>query len=316
MSVYVVVLLSLVFGFINGFHDSANAVATAVATKVLSARAAIYMAAVLNVLGALVTTGVARTIVRGIVDPSALWPGVLIAGLTGAIVWNLVTWFAGIPSSSSHALVGGLAGAALAAQGLGGINPGGLGKIAAGLFLSPLAGLAVGYVGMLLTGSVKVNPKLQIASAAAVAFSHGSNDAQKSMGVIAASLLVEGLIPRLVIPWWAVVIAALAMGLGTATGGRRIIKTMGGKIARLTPEDGFAAETAAAVVVGAATFLMLPVSTTHVVSSAITAVGMRKGLGAVNWAVVRQIGWAMLLTIPASAAVGAAAAWVIWVLFG
>lgn len=316
MGVYVVIGLALVFGFINGFHDSANAVATVVSTKVLSSRVAILMAAVLNVLGALVTTGVARTIVRGIVDPSALWPGVLIAGLVGAIVWNLVTWFFGIPSSSSHALVGGLAGAALAAQGLGGINPGGLGIIIAGLFLSPLAGLAVGYAVMLLTRSVKVNPKLQICSAAAVAFSHGSNDAQKSMGIIAAALLVDGLIPRLVIPTWVVIIAALAMGIGTATGGRRIIKSMGTQIVKLTPVDGFAAETAAAVVVGAATCLQLPVSTTHVVSSAITAAGMGKGLSAINWTMIKQIGWAMVLTLPASGAVGAAAAWVIWLLFG
>lgn len=311
----VVVILAVIFDFINGFHDTANAIATVVSTRVLSPRQAIVMAASLNILGALTSTSVAIGIAKGIVWPEAITLDVLIGGLVGAIVWNLLTWYFGVPSSSSHALVGGVAGAALVSGGLKAINAVGFGKIVLSFVLSPLGGVAAGMVVLALVhllvrswSLASVNKrfaKLQIISAAAMAFSHGSNDAQKSMGIIASALFAAHLIPELHVPKWVVLIAATAMGLGTASGGWRIIKTMGHKMVKLNPLYGFAAETSAAVVIETATHLGLPVSTTHVISSTIMSVGLSKGAKAVNWGVIKNIGWAMLLTIPASAAVGA-----------
>jgi inorganic phosphate transporter, PiT family len=324
----IVVVLAVAFDFINGFHDTANAIATVVSTRVLSPRAAILMAAVLNVVGALTSTGVAKAIATGIVHPGAVTMDVLIGGLVGAIGWNLLTWYFGIPSSSSHALVGGVAGAALAAGGVQAVNVSGFTTIVASFFLSPVAGVLVGLLLLKLLYQLLRNTsparttqlfsKLQILSAAAMAFSHGSNDAQKSMGIITTALFAAGLIPELAVPRWVILMAATAMGLGTSTGGWRIIKTMGHKMVKLKPVDGFAAEVAAALVIETATRFRLPVSTTHVISSTIMSVGLNRGRKAVNWGVIKNIGWAMLLTIPASAAVGAAAVFlvrgVVWII--
>jgi inorganic phosphate transporter, PiT family len=313
----VVVLLAVAFDFINGFHDTANAIATVVSTRVLSPRAAILMAAVLNIIGALTSTAVAEAIAKGIVQPQMVTLDVLIGGLVGAIGWNLLTWYYGIPSSSSHALVGGVAGAAVAAGGLSALNVAGFQKIVISFIASPVAGVVVGMVILVILyrllagvapGKVtRVFSKLQILSAAAMAFSHGSNDAQKSMGIIATALFAAKVIPELHVPSWVVLVSALAMGLGTSSGGWRIIRTMGHKMVKLKPVDGFAAETAAAIVIETATHLSLPVSTTHVISSTIMSVGLNRGPKAVNWGVIRNIGLAMLLTIPASATVGAIA---------
>ncbi|HWI65513.1 MAG TPA: inorganic phosphate transporter [Symbiobacteriaceae bacterium] len=311
----IVVILAVAFDYINGFHDTANAIATVVSTRVLTPTQAIIMAAGLNVLGALTSTSVAIGIAKGIVWPEAVTLDVLIGGLVGAIAWNLITWYFGIPSSSSHALVGGVAGAALASGGLAVINGGGFSKILLSFVLSPLSGLLVALLVLSLMHKIvqawspmavtKRFSKLQIISAAAMAFTHGSNDAQKSMGIIASALFAAGLIPTLHVPQWVVLIAATAMGLGTASGGWRIIKTMGHKMVKLNPLGGFVAETSAAIVIETATHFALPVSTTHVISSTIMGVGLSKGTKAVNWGVIKNIGWAMLLTIPASGVVGA-----------
>ena len=311
----IVVVLAVAFDFINGFHDTANAIATVVSTRVLSPRQAILMAASLNILGAVTSTSVAIGIAKGIVIPEAVTLEVLIGGLVGAIVWNLLTWYFGIPSSSSHALVGGVAGAALVKGGLQALNGAGFLKIVLSFVLSPLSGVIVGLLVLALLHRLVQNwslgtvnrrfAKLQILSAAAMAFSHGSNDAQKSMGIIASALFAAKLIPTLHVPAWVMFTAAAAMGLGTASGGWRIIKTMGHKMVKLNPLYGFVAETSAALVIETATHLALPVSTTHVISSTIMSVGLSKGTKAVNWGVIKNIGWAMLLTIPASATVGA-----------
>jgi PiT family inorganic phosphate transporter len=322
----IIVVLALVFDFINGFHDTANAIATVVSTRVLSPRAAIVMAAGLNVVGALVSAGVAEAIAKGIVKPEVVTLPVILGGLVGAIVWNLVTWYYGIPSSSSHALVGGFAGAAIAGAGMKAIQWSGFTKILKSFFLSPLAGVAVGFALMMLinwllrnwTRSLvtKVFGKLQILSAAAMAFSHGGNDAQKSMGIIAIALYTAGMIPTLHVPGWTKLVAAVAMGLGTSMGGWRIIKTMGHKMVKLEPVHGFVAEAAAATVIETATHLGAPVSTTHVISSTILSVGLTRGPKAVNWTVIKNIALAMLFTIPASGIVGAGCYWLIHLIVG
>jgi PiT family inorganic phosphate transporter len=322
----IIVVLALVFDFINGFHDTANAIATVVSTRVLSPRAAIVMAAGLNVVGALVSAGVAEAIAKGIVKPEVVTLPVILGGLVGAIVWNLFTWYYGIPSSSSHALVGGFAGAAIAGAGMKAIQWSGFTKILKSFFLSPLAGVAVGFALMMLinwllrnwTRSLvtKVFGKLQILSAAAMAFSHGGNDAQKSMGIIAIALYTAGMIPTLHVPGWTKLVAAVAMGLGTSMGGWRIIKTMGHKMVKLEPVHGFVAEAAAATVIETATHLGAPVSTTHVISSTILSVGLTRGPKAVNWTVIKNIALAMLFTIPASGIVGAGCYWLIHLIVG
>lgn len=309
-----VILLALAFDFINGFHDTANAIATSVSTRVLSPAQAIIMAAVLNFLGALTSTEVAATIGKGIVDPKYINNEVLIAGLTGAIIWNLVTWYYGLPSSSSHALIGGVAGAVLAAQGVTALNIKGLvEKIFLPLIASPVIGFIIAYMVMglifMLVGNMapqKVGShfsKLQIASAAFMAFSHGSNDAQKSMGIITAALLSAGMISTFHVPMWVVIACALAMALGTSLGGWRIIKTMGARIIKLEPVHGFAAEASAAMVIIAASILGKPVSTTHVISASIMGVGATKRLSAVRWTVAKNIVNAWFLTAPLSALV-------------
>ncbi|MBS1722610.1 MAG: inorganic phosphate transporter [Armatimonadetes bacterium] len=315
-----IVVVALAFDYINGFHDSANAIATVVSTRVMTPRMAIVMAAGLNFIGAMFSTNVAKTIASGLVDPHVASQAVVFSALIGAIVWNLITWKYGIPSSSSHALIGGLVGAAFCAGGPAalvwfGTKPkdGLVPKVLIPLFTSPLIGLVVGFVIMAViyllfhkaknAGTSTFFKRLQVLSAAAMAFTHGQNDAQKSMGIITMALVAAGVLSAPNIPVWVVIACALAMALGTAGGGWRIIKTMGHKIVRLEPVNGFAAETAAATVLFATAHSGMPVSTTHVISGSIFGVGTAKRWKSVNWGVAKTMGLAWLFTIPASAGV-------------
>ncbi|MCL4514915.1 MAG: inorganic phosphate transporter [Firmicutes bacterium] len=315
LMLYAVVITALLFDFINGFHDTANAIATSVSTRVLPLRPAIMMAAVLNFVGAFTNTAVATTIGKGIVHPGIVTQKIVLSALLAAIAWNLVTWYYALPSSSSHALIGGIIGSVVAARGFGALNLGGLGKILLSLIISPVFGFVVGFlfmVGLMRilahTSPARVNryfSKLQILSAAFMAFSHGSNDAQKSMGIITMALFSAGAIPTFHVPVWVIMAAALSMALGTSIGGWRIIKTMGVNIIKLLPVHGFAAETSSTLVILGATALGLPVSTTHVISSAIMGVGASKRLSAVRWGIARNIVWAWVFTIPVTAVVAA-----------
>lgn len=309
-----VIILALTFDFINGFHDTANAIATSVTTRVLTPAQAILMSSILNFVGAMTSTEVAHTVGKGIVDPTAMNNLVLSAALMGAIIWNLLTWYYGLPSSSSHALIGGLVGAVIAGKGVGVLDvPGIVEKIVVPLITSPVIGFIIAYFIMsiifVIVGTMpprKVNgwfSKLQIVSAAFMAFSHGSNDAQKSMGIITAALLAGGLISSFEVPGWVAVACATSMALGTTIGGWKIIKTMGSRIIKLEPVHGFAAETSAAVTILTASFLGQPVSTTHVISASIMGVGATKRMSAVRWIVAKNIINAWLLTAPASALV-------------
>lgn len=315
----IVIVVALLFDFINGFHDTANAISTVVGTGVLSLKAAVWMAALFNLLGAFMGTAVASTIGKGVIDPTAIDLNIVLTGLIGAITWNLITWFGGIPSSSSHALIGGLLGAAVTHSGRSSIHWEGLIKIIESLILSPIIGLLLGALVMIAltwafrkcdpVRSSKVFRVLQIFSAGSMALSHGSNDAQKTMGIITMSLVIAGYggkdsLGNFDVPNWVICSSALAMFFGTAVGGKRIIKTMSKGIVELKPVHGFAAETSAAATIFAATALGLPVSTTHVVSSAIAGVGSVKNLYGVKWGVSRRIVIAWILTIPASAIVG------------
>ncbi len=309
-----VIVAALAFDYINGFHDTANAIATCVSTRALSVKAAIFMAAVLNFAGALVSTKVATTIGKGIVDARDVTQMVIFAGVMGAIIWNLITWYWGLPSSSSHALIGGIIGAAVAhAGGFMVLHWSGLQKIVLALVLSPIVGTAIGFIFMLIVmwgfrnkapGPLNTNfRRLQVASAALMAFSHGTADAQKSMGIMTLALLSYGAIPVFDVPVWVKLSCAIAMGLGTAAGGWRIIKTIGKDFVKLQPVHGFCVETAAAGVIMGAASVGMPVSTTHVITSSILGVGLSKRLTAVNWNVAYRIVWAWILTIPASALV-------------
>ncbi|MDD2420798.1 MAG: inorganic phosphate transporter [Heliobacteriaceae bacterium] len=315
IAVFFVVFLALGFDYINGFHDTANAVATSVSTRALSPTRAVILAAGMNFLGALSGTAVAKTIGSGIVAPEAISQAVVLAALLGAISWNLLTWYYGIPSSSSHALIGGVIGAGIAGHGLLCLKIGGVLKIVTVLVVSPLVGVLVGYIIMTALWWLfrrqtphRINQlflRLQVLAATAAAFSHGSNDAQKSMGIITLALFSSGLIPAMEVPLWVILACALAMAMGTAIGGWRIIRTMGGRIVKLEPINGFAADISSAAVIYSATIFGMPVSTTHVVSSSIMGVGVAKRLSAVRWAVAQQIATAWLLTIPASAFIAA-----------
>ncbi len=307
-----VIFTALAFDYINGFHDTANAIATCVSTRALSVKAAIIMAAFLNFAGAMVSTKVASTIGKGIVDASSVTQMVVLAGVLGAIIWNLITWYYGMPSSSSHAIIGGIMGAVIAHAGPAVLQWKGLKKIVLALVISPVVGTLVGFIFMVIVLWLFRNHspgplnkgfrKLQVASAALMAFSHGTADAQKSMGVITMALLSYGLIPSFVVPTWVKVACAVAMALGTAAGGWRIIKTLGRDFVKLQPVHGFCVETAAAGVIMGAASIGMPVSTTHVITSAILGVGISKRLTAVNWNVAYRIVWAWILTIPAAAA--------------
>ena len=315
--IFLVILLALIFDFINGFHDTANAIATSVSTRAISPQNAIIMAAILNFFGAMYSTGVAKTIGSDIVkSASHVDEHVLIAALFGSIIWNIITWKFGMPSSSSHALIGGLIGAVLVSvSGIDGLNFYGIGKIILSLILSPLVGMALGCVIMLvlfrffgrfrpasINGKFK---KMQILTAATMAFSHGSNDAQKSMGIMTLALLAGGYIDAFEVPTYVKVLAALAMASGTACGGWRIIKTIGGKIFKLQPISGFAADLNSSIIIFGATLLHLPVSTTHVVSGSIMGVGAAKRINAVRWGVAQQMVIAWVMTIPCTAVMGA-----------
>jgi PiT family inorganic phosphate transporter len=308
-----VVGAALLFDYINGFHDTANAIATCVSTRALSVRSAIIMAAVLNFAGAMISTKVASTIGKGIVDASNVTQMVVLAGVTGAIIWDLITWYYGIPSSSSHAIIGGIMGAVTAHAGMAALHWGGLNKIILALVISPILGTALGFVFMLLMmwgfrnsapyGLNKGFRRLQVFSAAFMAFSHGTADAQKSMGVITMALVSYGYLTTFQVPPWVMISCATAMGLGTAIGGWRIIKTVGRDFVKLQPVHGFCVETASAGVILGASAMGMPTSTTHVITSAILGVGLSKRMSAVNWGIAHRIVWAWILTIPAAALV-------------
>jgi inorganic phosphate transporter, PiT family len=306
-----VILAALLFDYINGFHDTANAIATCISTRALSVRSAIIMAAVLNFAGAMISTKVATTIGKGIVDGANVTQMVVLAGITGAIIWNLITWYYGLPSSSSHAIIGGIMGAVFAHAGMGALKWEGLKKIVMALILSPILGTIVGFIFMMILYRIFRNSapsslnkhfrRLQIASAALMAFSHGTADAQKSMGVITLALVSYGTLKTFAVPWEVMVACATAMAFGTAAGGWRIIKTVGHDFVKLQPVHGFCVESASAgVILGASAFGM-PTSTTHVITSTILGVGLSKRLTAVNWNVAKRILVAWVLTIPASA---------------
>src|SRR3990170_1124388 len=307
-----VVVAALAFDFINGFHDTANAIATCISTRALSIRNAIAMAAGLNFVGALVSTHVATTIGKEIVDPGFVTQVVILSALSGAIFWDLLTWHYGIPASSSHAIIGGIIGAGIASRGYGVLKWGGVSKILAAIVISPVAGTLIAF--LIMVGifwafrGFHPSPlnrgfrKMQILSAAFMAFSHGSNDAQKSMGVITMALVSYGAIHTFHIPVWVILSCAASMAFGTAAGGWRIIKTVGRDFVKLQPVHGFCAETSSAGGILTASALGIPISTTHVITSAILGVGLSQGRRKVNWDVGARIVWAWILTIPASAA--------------
>jgi PiT family inorganic phosphate transporter len=313
-----VLALAVLFDYINGFHDTANAIATSVSTRALRPSWAIAMSAAANFLGALTGTEVAKTVGSGLIDKGAESQVVVAAALIGAITWNLITWRVGIPSSSSHALIGGLLGAAATAAGVASWNLDGVvNKVLLPLVGSPILGLVLGFTLMALILNLfrRAHPKtmndrfrrLQVLSAAYMAFSHGSNDAQKTMGIMTLALVTAGVLPEFRVPFWVIVLAASAISFGTAAGGWRIIKTMGSRVVRLDPVLGFAAETTAASIIFGASHFGMPVSTTHVISSAIMGVGATKRLSAVRWGVARSIVIAWVLTIPAAALTAAVA---------
>jgi len=315
---FAVLGLAIAFDYINGFHDTANAIATSVSTRALKPGWAIAMSAVANFSGALIGTEVAKTVGSGLIDTNVESQTVIAAALVGAIAWNLLTWRLGIPSSSSHALIGGLLGAALISAGIGSWQMDGvLGKVLLPLVASPLIGFTIGLLMMVLIFNVfrRAHPgrlnatfrRLQVVSAGYMAFSHGSNDAQKTMGIMTLALVTAGVQSTFDPPVWVILTAATAISLGTAAGGWRIIKTMGTKVVKLDPVHGFAAETTAATVIFGATHFGMPVSTTHVISSAIMGVGSSDRLKTVRWGVARSIVTAWILTLPASGATAAIA---------
>ncbi|MFH0760327.1 MAG: inorganic phosphate transporter [Bacteroidota bacterium] len=312
-----IVVIAVVFDYTNGVHDSANAIATIVSTKVLSPAQAVIMAASLNLAGAFIGTHVAETIGKGIVNPEIIagCQTIILAALMGAIIWNLFTWYLGLPSSSSHALIGGLIGAAIAYKGWGSLQFGSIiDKVILPLFLSPLAGFIGGYLLMLAVAWItcRIHPRkmnklfrrLQVLGGAFMALTHGSNDGQKTMGIITLALFLFQKIPAIEVPVWVKVMCAVAIAAGTATGGWKIIKTMGSKIFKMEPVHGFAAETSSALVIMGASAIGAPISTTHVFSSSILGVGSSKRFSAVKWGVAGHMVIAWFLTLPASAIVG------------
>lgn len=321
-SIGLIILVALIFDYINGFHDAANSIATVVSTRVLSPGVAVVWAAFFNfAAAAVVGTAVATTVGSGMVDLAVVTESVILGGLFGAIIWNLITWYFALPTSSSHALFGGYAGAAVAKAGFGAVIVSGWIKTIVFIVVAPLIGLIVGLSLMTAiywvcrdvtpTRADKWFRKLQLVSAAAYSLMHGANDAQKTMGIIAGALFTGGYISTFHIPIWVEIAAYSAISLGTLSGGWRIIKTMGSKITKLQPMGGFAAETGAAVAIGTATAMGVGISTTHTITGAIVGVGATRRLSAVRWGVARQIVWAWVLTIPASAAIGAISYWLV-----
>ena len=312
---YILIALVLIFDFINGFHDSANSIATVVSTKVLSPVAAVGMAAFFNFAAFLIfPLKVATTMGKGVINPDVINLTVIAAALVAAIAWNLVTWWLGLPSSSSHTLVGGLVGAAVASAGWGSVVMGGVIKIVAFIVIAPLLGMVMSFIISAIvlflarnhspSGIDKHFRRLQLLSAAAFSLGHGGNDAQKSMGIIWVALFVTGFATKNdPIALWIVLSCQAAIAIGTLLGGWRIVKTMGQKITKLKPFEGFCAETAGALTLFGATHFGIPVSTTHVITGAIIGAGARKGVSAVKWGVTTNIFWAWILTIPVSALV-------------
>ena len=316
--ILLIIVLALVFDFINGFHDAANSIATVVSTRVLSPKLAVIWAAFFNFAAfAILGTHVAKTIGKGVIDASVVTPHILLAGVVGAIVWNLITWWLGLPTSSSHALIGGFVGAALVGAGPSSVLVPGLVKIAEFIVISPLVGMALGWFFMMLMYFLfrnstprrvdKLFRRLQLFSAAAFSLGHGGNDAQKTMGIITVLLYSTGhLHGEFEVPLWVVLASHAAIGLGTMSGGWRIVKTMGMKLTKLQPVGGFCAETAGAITLFVTTFAGIPVSTTHTITGAIVGVGSTRRLSAVKWGVAGRIVWAWILTMPMAALVAAA----------
>lgn len=318
--VIITILLALFFDFINGFHDSANAIATVVATKVLSPLKAVTMAALFNLIGPfLLGTAIAVTIGKGIINSDIITINLIFSALVGAVIWDLITWQLGLPTSSSHALVGGLIGAAIPAAGIGSLHTSGIETIIVFMIMSPIIGLVIGFLFALLIMRLfrrshpsKINNyfrRLQLFSAAFYSLTHGTNDAQKTMGIITI-LIISTSMPasssgQFVIPVWVIFSCAFAIGLGTFFGGWKIVKTMAQKVTRLRPYQGFAAETSSGIVLAAMAAMGVPVSTTHVISSSIMGVGATDKLSAVRWGIARKIVGAWILTIPAAALISA-----------
>jgi PiT family inorganic phosphate transporter len=320
--VIITILLALLFDFINGFHDSANAIATVVATKVLSPLKAVAMAAVFNLIGPLVFgTAIAAMIGNGIIDTSIVTVNLIFAALVGAVIWDMITWYLGLPTSSSHALVGGLIGAGIAVSGISSVHITGVEKIVIFMIISPIIGLVIGFIFALFimrsfrrSHPSRINfyfRKLQLFSAAFYSLTHGTNDAQKTMGIIALLLVAEGIskpveTTSFPIPFWVIISCATAIGLGTFFGGWRIVKTMAQRVTRLRPYQGFAAETSSGIVLAFMAHWGIPVSTTHVISSSIMGVGATDKLSAVRWGIARKIVGAWIMTIPTAALISAA----------
>ncbi|CEG29746.1 inorganic phosphate transporter [Bacillus sp. B-jedd] len=312
-----IVIFALAFDFINGFHDTANAIATSVSTKALKPRHAILMAAIMNFVGAMTFTGVAKTITKGIVDPFTLQNGttVILAALLSGITWNLLTWYFGIPSSSSHTLIGSIAGAAIASSGFQTIEYQGFLKILEALIFSPILAFVVGYIIYTIFKFVfkdanltKTNRNfrlIQIGTAALQSYTHGTNDAQKAMGIITMALIANGYVETSDIPFWVQLACATAMGLGTSVGGWKIIKTVGGKIMKIRPINGVAADLTGAAIIFGATYIHLPVSTTHVISSGILGVGASHRLKGVKWGTAQRMLITWVITLPISALIAA-----------
>jgi len=316
LAVVALIFVALAFDFINGFHDAANSIATVVSTRVLSPGKAVIWAAFFNFVAAFAFgTAVAKTVGSGLVDIKIVTFSVIFAGLMGAIIWDLITWYYGLPTSSSHALIGGYAGAAVAKAGIAAIIPAGWTKTLVFIVLAPLIGMTLGFVLMVIIlwlfqgfSPSRVDHwfrRLQLVSAAAYSLGHGGNDAQKTMGIIAGVLFAGGYIATFRIDLWVVLMAHAAIALGTLSGGWRIIHTMGSKITKLQPVGGFAAETAGAISLFTATHLGVPVSTTHTITGAIIGVGSIRRLSAVRWGVAGRIVWAWVLTIPMAAFISA-----------
>ena len=312
-----IIAVALVFDFINGFHDAANSIATVVSTRVLTPMQAVAWAAFFNFVAAFgFGVQVARTVGKGVVQPAVVDQWVILGALTGAIAWNLITWYYGIPSSSSHALIGGFAGAALAKAGWGALIPSGLLKIAIFIVLAPVIGMVLGFVFMVATLWIfrgarpsrveALFRRLQLLSAAFYSLGHGTNDAQKTMGIIAILLFSSGYLgPEFYVPFWVVLAAHAAMALGTMAGGWRIVKTMGMKLTKLRPVGGFCAETAGAVMLIGTAVGGIPVSTTHTITGSIMGVGAVQRFSAVRWGLAGHIVWAWILTIPLAGALAA-----------
>lgn len=315
LMLFLVVVLALLFDFSNGWHDSANAIATVVSTRVLPPLPAVLMAGALNVAGAFMSTAVAKMVGSGIVDPNAITQAVVAAALGGAILWNLFTLMLGLPTSSSHALIGGLVGAGLIHGGWDAVKLAGLRSVLEAMILSPMLGFLIGLGLMVLIThaffrvsrpiATRLFSRLQLVSSGFMAFSHGANDAQKAMGIITLALLSAGYIQTPEVPTWVIVACALAMGLGTAAGGWKIVRTLGMRILKLDPVHGFAAETGAAAVLLATAHIGLPVSTTHTITTSVMGVGVVKRLSAVRWGVTARILYAWIFTLPGAALLGA-----------